>query len=127
MNGESKPIRTRTNHSSPLNSYLLSKGADPKKEDKNGVTPIDLASKAPNGIRIAFGLPPITEGSNSRLFEEQSQLSKMHLLTLQYLPTDQNQSETKSILGSSTAFIPLEPAPLPLAPLPGTRTPFYAY
>jgi hypothetical protein len=42
-----------------LSSYLLSKGANPNTPDNKGITPIDLAAKAPNSIRSLLGLPPV--------------------------------------------------------------------
>lgn len=46
-----------------LVSYLLSQGADPKLADKAGVSSIDLAEKASNSVRAAFGLPAVERGS----------------------------------------------------------------
>lgn len=45
-------------------SYLISKGADPNAADNKGVTPLDLAAKASNGVRTVLGLPPHEESSS---------------------------------------------------------------
>ena len=77
-------------------SYLVGKGADLNRKDNKGVSPIDLAAKAPNSIRAALGLPPIDQPTEK-------------------LPKD------KDGLVASLAFAPLPSTTLPLPPLVESR------
>lgn len=82
-------------------SYLLSKGADPKLEDNENRTPLDLAKKASISIKSAIGIDD-EEGMQQLRFEkEQNQFEKeqkQFLSSLAFTPTTVPQLPQPKIL-----------------------------
>jgi hypothetical protein len=106
---------------------LLSKGADPNGKDSKGITPFDLAEKAPNSVRSVLGLPPrLIPGSKSPswpviscLNDEKTQSNLDIMMYLFDFDSKEGMDEKKDKTGTvaSTAFVPLPSTQLPLPPL----------